>query len=128
MGRKRSYSNILLDLLSKTDFHPSAKEIYTLLKPVYKKLSLASVYRNLDYLVESGDILRIKALDGSERYDGNNFPHGHFVCLKCGSIIDFNISSNNEIFSDIKNNYKIKRRSVLAEGYCPVCSMSEKEE
>ncbi|MBN1149741.1 transcriptional repressor [candidate division WOR-3 bacterium] len=122
MARKRVYSNILLDFLSKSNFHPSAKEIYDLLKPLYKKLSLATVYRNLDYLVKSGDIKKIMASDGSERFDGNMSPHGHFICLKCGSIIDFKLENNSTVLYEIEDGFVIKNRSVLAEGYCPVCS------
>ena len=50
-------------------------------------ISLGTVYRNLNRLVDEGLIKRIKTPDNIDRFDHTN-KHAHFICMKCGSIID----------------------------------------
>ncbi|MCQ2400287.1 MAG: transcriptional repressor, partial [Clostridia bacterium] len=78
----------IIDLIKRTDVHPSAEWIYNELKPVYPDLSLATVYRNLKELEESGEIVVVDTVKNKERFDGKTFPHTHAVCSKCGKIID----------------------------------------
>lgn len=128
MARKRSYSKILMNILDSTDSHPSAIELYNMLKPHHKNLSLASVYRNLDYLVKNGEIVKLTSSCGFERYDADTSFHGHFVCLKCGALVDFHVSKEDlPLYRELekKKSYKILRKFVIAEGYCPNCADSE---
>ena len=75
-------------LMSRCD-HPTAEMIYISLKETDPKLSLGTVYRNLGLLSREGQICRISASGGPDRYDGNTASHGHFICKNCGSILDF---------------------------------------
>ena len=52
-------------------------------------ISLGTVYRNLQVLREDGKILELNYGKGQSHYDGNAAPHYHFVCEKCGRILDF---------------------------------------
>jgi len=47
------------------------------------------VYRTLSFLEEHDLISRVHATGESARFDGNHRPHHHFICTKCGKIIDF---------------------------------------
>lgn len=67
--------------------HPTAEIIYSELKPDYPELSLATVYRNLNQLVEWGEVARIDAY-GAARFDWRTEPHSHFFCRECGCVID----------------------------------------
>ena len=87
-SRKREA--ILLALRGTTE-HPSAETIYTWLKPAHPDLSLGTVYRNLSFFMENGDIISVGTVDGQERYDGNAAPHAHFICKNCGRVIDVDI-------------------------------------
>lgn len=78
-------------LASRTD-HPTAEMVYSDLKPEMPKLSLGTVYRNLNSLAENGEILKFKLQDGIVHYDGITENHYHFICNECGSVSDvFNI-------------------------------------
>ena len=61
--------------------HPTADAVYV-------KISLGTVYRNLNLLADMGEIQRFSSGDGSEHFDYNTDPHYHFVCKTCGAIID----------------------------------------
>ena len=67
--------------------HPTAQMVYDQLRPELPKLSLGTVYRNLNNLATEGSIIRF-TVGGKERFDGNTTPHIHFVCDKCGEIQD----------------------------------------
>ena len=83
--RKR---DAILACLKGTTVHPSADWVYAQLKPEIPDLSLGTVYRNLTYFKEQGDIISLGTVKGVERFDGNTAPHVHFICIGCGAVID----------------------------------------
>ncbi len=78
----------MLTLLRSTHCHPGADWVYQELRPQYPGLSLGTVYRNLNHLYERGLIRRVGTVNGQERYDGVVAPHSHFICNRCGAIVD----------------------------------------
>ena len=74
-------------LKNRTD-HPTADAVYVTISKDYPKISLGTVYRNLNLLADMGEIQRFSSGDGSEHFDYNTDPHYHFVCRTCGAIID----------------------------------------
>lgn len=85
--RSRQRDRILSVLQQATD-HPTASEVYDLLKPEFPSLSLGNVYRNLNILVEQGHVERIQSGSTFDRFESRKSPHFHFVCTNCGKIID----------------------------------------
>ena len=83
--RKR---DAILACLKSTDVHPSADWVFAQLKPEFPDLSLGTVYRNLAYFKEQGDIISLGTVNGVERFDGNVKPHVHFVCSQCSKVAD----------------------------------------
>lgn len=72
--------------------HPDADSIYTDLKMSNPSLSRTTVYNNLEVLRNNG-IIQILTISGSElRYDFKMTPHHHFLCTKCGTILDIDVS------------------------------------
>jgi len=86
--RLTSQRKIILDYLKSTKTHPTAQEVYLVVKKILPQISRATVYRNLKMLIQKKEILEIN----SEvcHFDGNIFLHGHFVCQKCDKIFDIN--------------------------------------
>ena len=78
----------ILDCLRSTTIHPGADWVYTQLKPQIPDLSLGTVYRNLAYFKDQGEIISIGTVQGVERFDGNTQPHVHFICTGCGAVLD----------------------------------------
>ena len=67
--------------------HPTADMIYTSIREEYPNISLGTIYRNLSLLVEIGEIQKITT-DGADRFDARVTPHNHFVCRRCGRVMD----------------------------------------
>ena len=78
----------ILQCLRSTKCHPSAEWVYTQLKPQIPDLSLATVYRNLNYLADHGEIRRITVSDSKDRFDPTLVPHEHAICRVCGKMRD----------------------------------------
>ena len=78
----------ILACLRSTDTHPGADWVYAQLKPEIPDLSLGTVYRNLTYFKEQGQIISVGTVQGVERFDGNTHPHVHFICTGCGAVLD----------------------------------------
>lgn len=88
----------ILNCVQSTTVHPTAEWVYEQLKGEFPKLSLGTVYRNLTAFKQEGIIGSVGVVDGMERFEGNVKPHAHFICTKCGSVIDiFDIEIPNHL-------------------------------
>jgi len=124
--RMTKQKQIILDVLSKIDTHPTAEYVYDEAKKILPDISLGTVYRNLGQLVENGEINEIITESGHAHYDFRTDPHYHFVCSECGKIYDFDIDPIAPI--DTKNQeekgYCINGYNLWFYGICPNCKKS----
>lgn len=82
------YASLILNLINESCVHPTAEEIFFKLKESEPKIVLASVYNNLNVLIERGLIRKITMEGGADRYDKIK-KHDHLVCRTCGRLADF---------------------------------------
>ena len=87
----RQRESIKTCLMNRTD-HPTADALYLSIREEFPNISLGTVYRNLNLLVELGEIISFTCGDGSVHFDYTTSPHYHFVCKSCGHIIDLPVS------------------------------------
>lgn len=104
--------------------HPTVDEIYEALREAYPTLSRTTVYNTLKLLVDNRMASQIETGNGYWRFDGNPEPHGHFVCNRCGQIIDFPISSYPTCAID---GAEIQQVDVCARGLCRNCIEIQKQ-
>ena len=83
----RQRESIKACLMARND-HPTADALYTSIREEYPNISLGTVYRNLNLLVELGEIQKLTCGDGADHFDADTSPHYHFVCKKCGRVCD----------------------------------------
>ena len=83
--RKR---NAILECLRSTHSHPSAEMVHEMLRESHPDISLATVYRNLNYFKQQGLATSVATVRGVERFDANTEPHVHFICNSCDAVID----------------------------------------
>ncbi len=112
----------ILQVIQEAHTHPTADWIYARLKPEMPKLSLGTVYRNLNLLVQQGKIQSIP-LGSITRYDMRTSPHYHFICEKCGELYDVEEPLPQEYLNKIqkKTHHKILRHSLEFFGICQKC-------
>jgi len=68
--------------------HPSAETIFARVRDRLPRISLGTVYRNLQRLVDEGAIGMAPLGDRVVRYDPTPSAHDHFVCHGCGTVDD----------------------------------------
>ncbi len=86
--RNTKQREIILKEIKKLYSHPTAEEIFEIVKKKFPEIGLATVYRNLDYLVRTGQIKQLNSILGAKRYDGCVDKHCHLICKECNTIID----------------------------------------
>lgn len=129
--KKRNYSRkreAILKTVRSTTCHPTAEWVYRSLKPEYPDLSLGTVYRNLTQFKTDGVIISVGIVNGQERYDGNTAPHTHFVCTRCGAVLDVpgNFIREKQVESAAAAmNLQVDSSEVLLHGICDRCRSGE---
>lgn len=83
----RQRAEILAEL-RKAKTHPTAEEIHAKVRRALPRISLGTVYRNLELLAQAGEILRLEGGAHGRRFDGDLSPHLHVRCVRCGRVAD----------------------------------------
>lgn len=122
--RKRSRQREeILAVLRSTKEHPTAAMLHTAARKSIPRLSLGTVYRNLDVLEELGLVLHIRNGNAQDRFDGNVSPHYHFVCDVCGVVMDMPLPYRTDLdVAAAKEGFKIRGHRLDFHGTCPACS------
>ena len=79
---------VILEEIGKTDSHPTTDELYDLVRRRLPRISLGTVYRNLEVLAECGLIQKLELAGYQRRFDGNTEKHYHIRCVDCGRVRD----------------------------------------
>jgi len=104
----------ILNLLSRTSKHLSAKEIYQSLMRIYPGTGLTTVYRTLDLLENMGFLKKIPLGSGENKYelisDSKETHHHHLICIECGKIIDYSDFVDEELELIQKTEQRLKEK------------------
>lgn len=120
--RNTKQRQLILLIVSKRDDHPTAEEIYLAAKRKNKKISRSTVYRNLNVLVEQGQIIQTK-LPTSDRFEIALKEHYHFVCTECDAAYDIPLEYNSSINQSLaeKTGFVVLKHRTVFEGVCAKC-------
>lgn len=113
----------ILNYLKSKKHHPTADEIYSHVRTEIPNVSLGTIYRNLNILVENGEIGECSLSSRHDFYDGNPEPHYHFRCLDCGDIFDLtaDFAQDLEKWAADKGPFSITGHKIEFNGYCNCC-------
>jgi Fur family ferric uptake transcriptional regulator len=78
----------LLEAIEKSHAHPTADEVYRTVRRRLPRISLGTVYRNLEVLADLGMIQKVELGSGQRRYDAVRAHHYHVRCQRCGRVED----------------------------------------
>jgi Fur family transcriptional regulator, peroxide stress response regulator len=120
-GVRPSFQRVkVLEYLWDCHAHPSVDEIFTALSPVIPTLSKATIYNTLHTFIEAGLVREINIDTDAQHYDIMLEDHGHFKCLSCGEIFNFNLDYD-QLMVDGLQAFLIKKKDVYFSGLCPDC-------
>ena len=114
---------LILDTVCSLHCHPTAADIYSIVKSRIPGISLGTVYRNLNVLAEEGLIQKIALGKSTERYDSRLDSHYHMICLKCGRVVDVPLSYEETINERANNSctHQITGHDIVFSGVCADC-------
>lgn len=109
--------------------HYSAEEVHRKVRRRFPNISLDTVYRNLNTLMELGILEALNFEDGKSRYElaRENTHHHHLVCLKCGVSQELDFCPLRFLDSTLlrERNFKVERHSFEIYGYCSSCARAQ---
>jgi Fe2+ or Zn2+ uptake regulation protein len=113
----------VFDYLRRVDHHPTAEDVFVAVKRELPKISLATVYKNLEALVACGAASKLTYSDSAARYEIRTDHHYHARCLKCGLIADVSPATSEQALKLIKapGGFKIADYRIELLGYCKNC-------
>ena len=114
---------VILEELRKLTSHPTADELYDLVRKHLPNISLGTVYRNLEILSEARMILKLETAGSQKRFDGTAENHYHVRCVGCGRVDDLSIGvmSTIEDAAQRESGYRILSHRLEFLGLCPLC-------
>lgn len=120
--RNTRQRQIVLDVVREHRDHLNAEQVYLAARVANPKISRGTVYRNLNLLVENGEIRRVK-LPGGDRFEWRKDRHYHLVCTGCGKVSDAPMPYRTGLDRDIaeKTGYQVALHRMVFEGLCPQC-------
>jgi Fe2+ or Zn2+ uptake regulation protein len=113
----------ILEILKGTKIHPTAERIYFQAKKKLPKLSLGTVYRNLNNLHQKGAIRKLQIGTTFDHFDADTSSHQHFICKKCGKIYDLFLDLEKDLKAEAlkKEKFRIEKVEVAFHGVCLNC-------
>jgi len=120
MTRQRQ---VIMEELRATDQHPSADDLHGRVKQKLPRISLGTVYRNLEILTELGEIQTIALAGSLKRFDGIPQNHYHMRCVNCDRLVDapMEVIDSLERALQEKTEFRILDHQLEFTGICPDC-------
>lgn len=116
----------ILEYVKSVKSHPTAETIYTEIRKQNPNISLGTVYRNLDKLVNSKEIIRLKIANAKDRFDGDTLTHYHAICNNCNKVFDIpNLESLQNVDSEVSSilNCEVLSHDLIFNTICSDCKL-----
>ena len=114
--------NCIMNIVVSNPVHPTAEQVYDIARRSYPKISLGTVYRNLNQLAAAGKVLKISNPNGADRFDGNIVHHNHAVCSCCGRMFDIMVPLPDVCAAaNAQRDIYVDGVSMLFSGICARC-------
>jgi Fe2+ or Zn2+ uptake regulation protein len=122
--RNTRQRKVILEELQKVKEHPTAASLYAIVRRRMPKISLGTVYRNLELLNQMGMVQKLDFSGAEARYDGNVEDHDHLRCVRCMRVDDapgppLALAGGGK---EDWGGYKVLGHRLEVFGVCPKCS------
>lgn len=130
LRRNTPQRKIILAELCAVKTHPTAAELYDMVRLRLPRVSLGTVYRNLEVLHQDGMINKLEFAGTETRFDGDLSDHYHVRCTECDHIEDvFNLSPSEKPAQPTElAGYQISGHRLEYIGVCPSCQADANSE
>ncbi len=127
--RMTNQRKIIFEELQKSRQHMTADELYRIVRKKMPRISLATVYRNLELLSESGLIAKLEVSGRRKCFDGDMVAHDHVSCVQCHRVDNLFLDKGKEDYPShgVVDGYIIKGHRLEFVGLCPVCQKKNRK-
>jgi Fe2+ or Zn2+ uptake regulation protein len=128
--RSTKQKRAILQIFEHKQEHLAAEEVYQLVKPELPKISLGTVYRNLETLSQQGDLQKTIFPDGKARYEATKKHHHHIVCMGCSNVVDISLCPLRPEIKELINtqDFEAVYHRFEVYGYCKDCRKEQNED
>ncbi len=106
--------------------HIDIDNLYESLQAFFPYISLATVYKNINSMVDNGFLTEVKVPHQKSRYELTKESHAHLFCKECGKLEDIYIDTSKLFDTASKESgYRITDTLVTFEGICIECQEKE---
>lgn len=103
--------------------HPTAEQVFRRVRDALPRISLGTVYRNLDKLRAQGRVRVVRLASGEAHYDAVVEAHDHFVCERCHAVLDVAAAPAPATVSQLRDDGCVVRWHTTAlYGLCGACA------
>ncbi len=121
--RNTPQRTVILQELCATKEHPTAAELFAMVRRRLPRVSLGTIYRNLEVLHEDGFVLKLELAGHEARFDGTTTPHYHIRCTSCGCVRDLPAPPRDKLVAKPQDSagFRIDGHRLEFYGVCPDC-------
>ncbi len=121
---------VILEELKSVVSHPSADDVFRMVRGKLPHISLGTVYRNLEMMAQCGLIRKLETGGSQMRFDANTDNHCHIRCERCGRVDDLPAEPLADISSRVRDTrgYLVLGFSLQFGGFCPNCRAADAEQ
>ncbi len=105
-----------------TKGHISVEVLYEMMQKKFYSISLATIYKNINLMIENSFIQEVKIPNAKSVYELTKEEHSHLVCQKCNEVLDIKIDLDSIVTktSDAYH-FNIKNSNLILSGLCQNC-------
>jgi Fur family ferric uptake transcriptional regulator len=126
--RVTAQRRLVLEIVAGSEGHLDAGEIYRRARTRDPRISLSTVYRNLNLLQELGIISELHLDEEHHHYEVKQASgHHHLICSRCDSVVEFDSPLADRLISEVaeQEGFSIERAHIDLVGVCGECRSKE---
>jgi Fur family peroxide stress response transcriptional regulator len=102
--------------------HANTEELYTILLQKFHSISLATIYKNINLMIENTFIQEVKIPNAKPVYELTKESHSHLVCKRCGKVEDIYLDLTHVCdLAMHTTQFQIDKADLVFSGLCKKC-------
>lgn len=123
---------MILKVVTDNKIHPTAEQVYELVRKENPTISLGTVYRDLNQLTEADKLLKLRFGGSKDRFDADIRTHYHVKCIKCGTFQDVPEELTQHVTHLLlkinqTTDMTVSPTCIQFEGLCETCKAEEQQ-
>jgi len=105
--------------------HMSIEALYEIMIHKFSSISLATIYKNINIMLENSFIQEVKIPNQKSIYELSKETHSHLVCNICGEIQDITLDLSSILKeTSLLSSFQINSTDLVLSGSCTKCQAS----